>query len=97
MSVKLILFVYMFIWIESLLDRYPCYLLLFYCRDNPTALHLRAMNMRYEGLKSNSTIVIVPGTALDTIQLGGISGMTSLSMGLSHQMGGNEKVSDQTK
>jgi regulator of protease activity HflC (stomatin/prohibitin superfamily) len=65
--------------------------------DNPTALHLRAMNMLYEGLKSNSTIVIVPSTALDTMQLGGIAGVTSLSMGLSQQMGGNEKVTDQTR
>ena len=51
--------------------------------DNPTALHLRAMNMLYEGLKTNSTIVIVPSSALETMQLGGLAGMTSLSMGLS--------------
>ncbi len=41
--------------------------------DDPTALHLRAMNMLYEGLKQNSTIVIVPSTALDTMQLGGLA------------------------
>jgi len=51
--------------------------------DNPTALHLRAMNMLYEGLKTNSTIVIVPSSALETMQLGGLAGMTALSMGLS--------------
>ena len=39
---------------------------------NPTALHLRAMNMLYEGLKQNATFVIVPSTALDTMQLGGV-------------------------
>jgi regulator of protease activity HflC (stomatin/prohibitin superfamily) len=50
--------------------------------DNPTALHLRAMNMLYEGLKQNSTIVLVPSSALDTMQLGGLSGLTSLTMGL---------------
>jgi len=50
--------------------------------DNPTALHLRAMNMLYEGLKQNSTIVIVPSSALDTMQLGGLSGLTALTMGL---------------
>ena len=34
--------------------------------DNPTAFHLRAMNMLYEGLKrSNATIVIVPSTAVE--------------------------------
>jgi regulator of protease activity HflC (stomatin/prohibitin superfamily) len=42
---------------------------------NPTALHLRAMNMLYEGLKQNSTFVIVPSTALDSMQLGGIAGL----------------------
>jgi regulator of protease activity HflC (stomatin/prohibitin superfamily) len=51
--------------------------------DNPTALHLRAMNMLYEGLKTNSTIVIVPSSALETMQLGGLAGMTALTMGLS--------------
>jgi regulator of protease activity HflC (stomatin/prohibitin superfamily) len=50
--------------------------------DNPTALHLRAMNMLYEGLKTNSTIVIVPSSALETMQLGGLAGMTALAMGL---------------
>src|ERR1700694_372822 len=33
--------------------------------NNPIALHLRAMNMLYEGLKQNSTIVIVPSSAID--------------------------------
>jgi regulator of protease activity HflC (stomatin/prohibitin superfamily) len=51
-------------------------------QNNPTALHLRAMNMLYEGLKQNSTIVIVPSSALETMQLGGLAGMTALSMGL---------------
>ena len=53
--------------------------------DNPTALHLRAMNMLYEGLKTNSTIVIVPSTALETMQLGGLAGMTAMTMGLSQK------------
>ena len=50
--------------------------------NNPVALHLRAMNMLYEGLKNNSTIVIVPSSALETMQLGGLAGMTALTMGL---------------
>jgi regulator of protease activity HflC (stomatin/prohibitin superfamily) len=53
--------------------------------DNPTALHLRAMNMLYEGLKSNSTIVIVPSTALETMQLGGLAGMTAMTMGITNE------------
>jgi len=50
--------------------------------DNPTALHLRAMNMLYEGLKTNATIVIVPSSALETMQLGGLAGMTAMTMEL---------------
>jgi regulator of protease activity HflC (stomatin/prohibitin superfamily) len=40
-----------------------------------TAFHLRAMNMLYEGLKTNSTIVVVPSSALETMQLGRIGGL----------------------
>ena len=49
---------------------------------NPIALHLRAMNMLYEGLKQNSTIVVVPSTAIESMQLGGLAGITALTMGL---------------
>jgi regulator of protease activity HflC (stomatin/prohibitin superfamily) len=49
---------------------------------NPVALHLRAMNMLFEGLKENATIVIVPSTAVESMQLGGLAGMTALTMGL---------------
>jgi len=59
---------------------------------NPTAFHLRAMNMLYEGLKQNSTIVIVPSTAAESMQLGGIAGLTALTMGLGQQ-GGNKPPS----
>lgn len=53
--------------------------------NNPVAFHLRAMNMLYEGLKQNSTIVIVPSSAIETMQLGGMAGMTALSMGIVDQ------------
>jgi|SoiMethySBSTD1v2_1073268.scaffolds.fasta_scaffold365265_1 regulator of protease activity HflC (stomatin/prohibitin superfamily) len=43
--------------------------------NNPTALHLRAMNMLYEGLKQNATFVIVPSTVLETMQLGAQTGI----------------------
>ena len=47
--------------------------------NNPTALHLRAMNMLYEGLKSGqSTIVIVPSSALQTMALGEMTGTIAL-------------------
>ena len=46
--------------------------------NNPTALHLRAMNMLYEGLKGNATLVIVPSTAVESMQLGTIAGIAAL-------------------
>lgn len=52
---------------------------------NPIAFHLRAMNMLYEGLKENSTIVIVPSTAVESMQLGGLAGMTALTMGIGQE------------
>lgn len=42
--------------------------------NNPTAFHLRAMNMLYEGLKSNATIVVVPSTAIESMNLGSMAG-----------------------
>jgi regulator of protease activity HflC (stomatin/prohibitin superfamily) len=62
--------------------------------DNPTAFHLRAMNMLYEGLKNNSTIVIVPSTAVETMQLGGLAGLTAMTMGLEQKKGKQEKKGD---
>jgi len=50
--------------------------------NNPVALHLRAMNMLYEGLKQNSTIVIVPSSAIETMGLGSMAGLTALTMGI---------------
>lgn len=48
-------------------------------KDNPTALHLRAMNMLFEGLKEKGAMVIVPSSAVDTMNLGGLSGMVALA------------------
>ncbi len=54
--------------------------------NNPTAFHLRAMNMLYEGLKkNNATIVIVPSTAVETMQLGGLAGVTALTATLGQE------------
>jgi regulator of protease activity HflC (stomatin/prohibitin superfamily) len=47
--------------------------------NNPTALHLRAMNMLFEGLKDKGALVIVPSSAVDTMNLGGVTGLTSLA------------------
>jgi regulator of protease activity HflC (stomatin/prohibitin superfamily) len=59
--------------------------------NNPVALHLRAMNMLYEGLKENATIVIVPSTVVETMQLGSIAGMTALTMGLGQERANKQK------
>ena len=62
--------------------------------NDPVALHLRAMNMLYEGLKANSTIVIVPSSAVETMQLGGLAGMTALTMGLGQERAIKAKESE---
>ncbi len=49
--------------------------------DNPIALHLRGMNMLYEGLKEKGSMVIVPSSALDSMNLGVIGGLVSLAKG----------------
>jgi len=61
---------------------------------NPVALHLRAMNMLYEGLKKNASIVIVPSSAVETMQLGGLAGMTALTMGLGQERTAAAKSGD---
>ncbi len=50
-------------------------------QHNPVALHLRAMNMLYEGLKikENTTMVIVPASVLDTMSFGATTGLTALA------------------
>jgi regulator of protease activity HflC (stomatin/prohibitin superfamily) len=58
--------------------------------NNPVALHLRAMNMLYEGLKQNSTIVIVPSSAVETMGLGSMAGLTALTMGIGQDKANNE-------
>jgi regulator of protease activity HflC (stomatin/prohibitin superfamily) len=48
-------------------------------RDRPHALHLRAMNMLYEAIKEKGSMVIVPSSAVETMQLGGLAGVTALA------------------
>lgn len=48
-----------------------------YYKDNPSALHLRAMNMIFEGLKKKGSMIIVPSTAVETMGLGALGGMTA--------------------
>lgn len=48
-------------------------------RDNPVALQLRGMNMLFEGLKEKGSMVIVPSSALDSMNLGAMGGLVSLA------------------
>jgi regulator of protease activity HflC (stomatin/prohibitin superfamily) len=47
-------------------------------QDNPTALHLRAMNILYEGLKEKGALMLVPSTAVESMGLGGMLGAAAL-------------------
>jgi regulator of protease activity HflC (stomatin/prohibitin superfamily) len=50
-------------------------------RDNPVALHLRAMNMVFEGLRQKGSMIIVPSTAVETMGLGALGGLTAFGQG----------------
>ena len=50
-------------------------------RDDPTALHLRAMNMIYEGIRQKGSMIIVPSSAVETMGLGTVSGISALAKG----------------
>jgi len=46
--------------------------------NNPTAMHLRAMNMLYEGLKEKGALMIVPSSAVESMGMGGLLGAAAL-------------------
>jgi len=48
-------------------------------RDNPIALQLRGMNMLFEGLKEKGSLIIVPSSALESMNLGAVGGLAALS------------------
>jgi regulator of protease activity HflC (stomatin/prohibitin superfamily) len=56
--------------------------------NNPVALHLRGMNMLFEGLKEKGSMVIVPSSALDSMNLGAMGGLISM---------GNNQVKPETE
>ena len=47
-------------------------------QDNPTALHLRAMNMLYEGLKEKGALMLIPSTAVESMGMGGLLGAAAM-------------------
>jgi regulator of protease activity HflC (stomatin/prohibitin superfamily) len=60
--------------------------------DNPTALHLRAMNMLFEGLKEKGAMIIVPSSAVETMNLGAMMGMTALGQASASMEAGAQSV-----
>src|SRR5574338_1368707 len=58
-------------------------------QHNPTALHLRAMNMLYEGLKEKGALMLVPSTAVESMGMGGLLGAAALRQ--SSLTGGSER------
>lgn len=48
-------------------------------QDNPIALHLRGMNMLFEGLKEKGSLIIVPSSALESMNLGAVGGLSALA------------------
>ena len=58
-------------------------------RDNPTALHLRAMNMLYEGLKEKGALMLVPSSAVESMGMGGLLGAAALRQ---QSLAGSEEV-----
>jgi len=59
-------------------------------RDNPVALHLRAMNMVYEGLRQKGSMIIVPSTAVETMGLGALGGLTAFGRDVPQKEAGSE-------
>jgi regulator of protease activity HflC (stomatin/prohibitin superfamily) len=73
-------------------------------KNNPAALHLRAMNMVFEGLKQKGSMIIVPSTAVETMGLGALGGLTAFDRILGESQGEadaarptEEKVKGMTK
>jgi regulator of protease activity HflC (stomatin/prohibitin superfamily) len=56
-------------------------------RGNPTALHLRAMNMLYEGLKEKGALMLVPSSAVESMGMGGLMGAAALQQQRLTEMG----------
>jgi regulator of protease activity HflC (stomatin/prohibitin superfamily) len=56
--------------------------------DNPTALHLRAMNMLYEGLKEKGALMLIPSSAVESMGMGGLMGAAALQQQRLTESGG---------
>ncbi len=59
-------------------------------RDNPVALHLRAMNMVFEGLRKKGSMIIVPSSAVETMGLGALGGLTAFGRAVAPEGEGDQ-------
>src|SRR5881396_2866475 len=64
-------------------------------QNNPTALHLRAMNMLYEGLKEKGALMLIPSSAVESMGMGGLMGAAALQQ--SSLTGGGDNTSDERR
>jgi regulator of protease activity HflC (stomatin/prohibitin superfamily) len=63
-------------------------------QNNPTALHLRAMNILMEGLKEKGALMLVPSTAVESMGIGGLMGAAALRQQSLSETSGNPDASD---
>ncbi len=61
---------------------------------NPGAMHLRGMNMLFEGLKEKGSMIIVPSSALETMNLGAMGGLAALSQMKNQEKDGNQETTE---
>jgi regulator of protease activity HflC (stomatin/prohibitin superfamily) len=66
-------------------------------QNNPTALHLRAMNMLYEGLKEKGALMLVPSSAVESMGMGGLLGAAALRQQMLSSSTGQETPAPDTK
>jgi regulator of protease activity HflC (stomatin/prohibitin superfamily) len=64
-------------------------------QHNPTALHLRAMNMLYEGLKEKGALMLIPSSAVESMGMGGLMGAAALRQ--SNLTGGSDATGEERK
>ena len=61
-------------------------------KNNPTALHLRAMNMAYEGLRQKGSLMVLPSSALDSMNIGSTAGLAALDKSQKLEKTGRQQV-----
>ena len=62
--------------------------------NNPTALHLRAMNMLYEGLKEKGALMLIPSSAVESMGMGGLMGAAAMRQAALAGAGGSATKED---